>query len=196
MKKHITKITFILFYFAILVSCDSDSGLLSTFKTADIIPGVGAAGIKLGDYPEVVDEEINSPFTVGSGNGSRHWRIHAYEEEPYAGLQCWFINMDRYGIGPLDYIDIRSPFAGKTVEGIGIGTELSKVVELWGTPDFQRESSTYITHNYCFDDKKFRIVYKDSLIYLISLGPFLPYWLHSECFDEPNKTIIDFSGEL
>ena len=195
MIKQIFIISILLACLAATISCDSDGGVLSELKTAEIIPGVGVAGIKLGEYAEVVENNIQSPYVVGSGNGSRHWRINSYTEEPYEGLELWFISMDKYGTGPLDYIDIQAPYSGKTIEGIGIGTELSRVVELWGTPDRKNEYTSYITHSYCFDNKKLWIGYEDSLIDKISLGPFLPYWLDSDCFEEPNVTTRNYMAD-
>jgi hypothetical protein len=169
-------LTLVILFF--IISC-KDAGVgVEEGGTSIIIPGKSVDGIKLGDSKETVEAKLGMPTSVGWADGLyRGWRLYSYAEgtrlEPYVKLQFYFIdNGEDYG--PVDWIGIGEAYKGKTREGIGIGSALEKVHQIYGLPSETLLSEGIITDKYCLNGKKLEIGYKDSLISVMSTGYFVP----------------------
>lgn len=142
-----------------------------------IVPGKSVEGIRLGDSKETVEAILGTPTSVGDAFGAyRGWRLYSYEEERgKPRLEFYFID-NGTSYGPLDCISIGPAYRGKTKEGIGIGSPLSKVHGVYGVPDtaFFLPDQHIIADFYCINEKKFEIHYKDSVISVCSIGYFIP----------------------
>lgn len=141
-----------------------------------IVPGIGVEGIKLGDSKETVEATLGRPTSVGWADGIyRSSRLYSYEEGGQPRLEFYFID---YGnsYGPLDWIGIGPAYRGRTKEGIGIGSSLSKVREVYGAPDTTLfwPDQRIIADFYCMNRRKFEIHYKDSVVSVCSMGYFIP----------------------
>ena len=151
-----------------------------------IIPGVSVSGIKLGDTKSTVESILGKPTTMGWADGSnRGWRIYLYNDSTeidfYKSRQItvYFLeygaNFDTFDT--VDVITVGHSYKGKTEFGIGIGSSLESVHQVYGVPD----TSSYYSFNnsntdiYCVNKKWFSILYEDSLITSMSMGNYKPY---------------------
>jgi hypothetical protein len=171
-------INIILFVLVLFSTCRRQPTQWDHLGVGIIVPGKSVDGIKLGDSLETVVTKLGKPTSVGWASGLyRGWRHISYIEgtrlEPYIRLQFLFIDEgDDYG--PVDAILIGPVYKGKTKEGIRIGSTLEKVHQVYGLPAKSRITERSIIDKYCFNEKKFEIHYKDSLISGMSTGYFVP----------------------
>jgi hypothetical protein len=141
-----------------------------------IVLGKGIEGIILGDSKDVVEQKIGKPSVKGWTDGIyRSWLNYEYSEGPHAGLSINFIdNNNNYG--PVDELEVGSPYSGKTKDGIGIGSSLNNVHSIYGKPKniLLQPEQHWIADFYCFGGKKLEIHYVDSIVTTISIGYFIP----------------------
>jgi hypothetical protein len=141
-----------------------------------IVPGKSVEGINFGDLRETVEIKLGNPTSLGWTDGLyRSWRMYAYQKGPHAGLIINFIDSGAI-YGPVDVINMEPPYAGKTKEGIGLGSPLREVHHVFGIPD----TSLYwpdqhvIADFYCINNKMFQIHYEDSTVSRLSTGYLAP----------------------
>ena len=82
---------------------------------ADIIPGVGAAGITLG-------QSIASLLALGMGDDLKFGPVSA--------------QADRYGRGVIDAIWVTQGYRGKVAGKIGVGSRIADVVAAFGPVEY------------------------------------------------------------
>ncbi len=177
-----TKLLFLFLSIIFLSTCkDNITQPIDEGGPGIIVPGISVEGVKLGDTKETVEAKLGKPTSVGWADGIyRSWRLYSYAEgtrfEPHVKLQFYFIDIIDNGnnYGPVDWIGIGEAYKGKTKEGIGIGTALEKVHQVYGLPEETFLSEGIITDKYCLNGKKLEIGYRDSLIIGMSIGYFMP----------------------
>lgn len=82
---------------------------------AEIVPGVGCCGVKLGDSPRRVQQVLGTPLAYGEGR----------DDLEYAGLTVEFFG------GHVDELTTRRSRA-RTAEGIGVGSTREEIVGAYG----------------------------------------------------------------
>jgi len=141
-----------------------------------IVPGKSIEGINLGDSKDIVEQKLGNPSAKGWTDGIyRSWLNYEYEKGSHSGLSIDFID-DNNSYGPVDVLTVRTPYNGKTKEGIGIGASLNNVHKIYGKPknELLQSEAHWIADFYCFTGKKLEIHYVDSLITTMSIGYFIP----------------------
>ncbi len=149
-----------------------------------IVPGIGVEGLKLGDERAAVEAVLEPATSVGWADGIyRSWRILAYEvgprspyEDPRDRLVFYFLDMGKGVFGPLDEIEGGPEYQGKTKEGIGIGSALSRAREVYGPPvsTILMQDKRSVADFYCINGRKFEVHYTDSLLRGFSIGYLIP----------------------
>ncbi|MDY6794891.1 MAG: hypothetical protein SWK76_06385 [Actinomycetota bacterium] len=124
---------------------DAQGGLFGIFGEDPVVPGQSVAGIHIGDDFAMVKQEYGIPNSSGfttegfvcatytGGYGS--WKLNLYLED----------KDENDSLGDYDSvvsISVRSPYAGRTAGGVGIGSAEADVLTEFGTP--QNEST--LTH--------------------------------------------------
>ncbi len=169
--------------FLLLSTCKQSTEQEEKDETGLVVPGVGMDGIKLGDTLETVLTKLGNPSNVGFLDGFyRSWFAYDYDNGPHAGLEIAFIHKPDGSYGIVDLISARAalysgiPYSGKTKEGIGLGSKLREVHNVFGLPDttlyFTDSTRTY--EFFCFGQKHFQIAYDDSIISAFSTGYYQP----------------------
>ena len=148
-----TKLLFLFLSIIFLSTCnDNITQPIDGGGPGIIVPGISVEEVKLGDTKETVEAKLGKPTSGGLADGIyRSWR----------------------GIG--------KAYKGKTKEGIGIGTALEKVHQVYGLPEETFLSEGIITNKYCLNGKKLEIGYRDSLIIGMSTGYFVPLPQDNPC---------------
>lgn len=162
--------------FLAFASCEDNGVEVVEGGPGIIVPGKSVEGIKLGDSRETVEAKLGTPTSIGWTDGLyRSWRMYAYQQGPHAGLIINFIDSGA-AYGPVDVINMEPPYAGKTKDGIGIGSPLSKVHQVYGSPDtsLQLPPQQWVADFYCMNQKMFQVHYEDSLVSRLSTGYLLP----------------------
>jgi len=146
-----------------------------------IVPGKSIEGIKPGDYREDVVRKLGQPTQGGIADGLfRGWFASDYTDGPHSGLSVYYIELEDGSHGPVDIIVAGTQYTGKTKDGIGIGSSLKTVHEIYGEPVRTLSGAVtnppriWIVDIYCINQKHFEIHYEDSLITGFSIGYFLP----------------------
>ena len=132
-----------------------------------IIPWESIDGVNLGDTPDAVnkklglyDENFNWDGIYSGG------MVYDYNDGFHAGLRVF--------IGDADYVDdisVKSPYTGKTKEGIGIGSSLASVHDVYGVPDKTHSiNDTTRSETYYSDNSGFNIYYEDSNVRRIGIN--------------------------
>lgn len=167
---------FAIIFIPFLTTCDIQKSVDPINMQARIIPGSSVDGICLGNYLETAEEILGTATYYGSGDGLRSWTYYHWPNTDYEGLSVGFIvTIDNRG-GPADYLEVIAPYNGTTYEGIGIGTHMQDVFRAWGDPEILNDNSPYsIGYTYCFEETRFYLNFRDSLVKFISMGPFIPY---------------------
>ena len=173
-RSTISNIAFIFTLLVLLtqVGCEVND---SSDSDARIIIGESIDGIHLGEYPEAIEERLGSNKLIGFADGSRGWTIYSWPDSVYSGLCVYFIEMDVGELGPADYLAVEAPYDGTTKEGIGIGTNIRDVYDIWGEPVRISESSITISLTYDLNGKSLFLRFRDSLLEHLQFGPFIPY---------------------
>lgn len=148
-----------------------------------IIPGVSVDGVRLGDLKVAVIAKLGEPADSGWADGSnRGWRYYLYTDSTESNFYkreifaIYFLEDGAY-FDTVDVISAGPSYKGRTEKGIGIGSSINKVHQVYGIPD---TSMSYPLANsihdiYCVYKKWFGITYKDSLITRMSIGNYKPY---------------------
>ncbi len=108
--------------------------------TAEIIPGVGAANVKLNDsYSELkqihgsYDSVMQFKFTNAS-NGSTYYMYLLTYESIKAKFYIYSSSQGLDNNDKIISIEVQAPYEGVTEENIGIGSSLEDVVDAYGSP--------------------------------------------------------------
>ena len=121
-----------------------------------IIPWESIDGVNLGDTPDTVNKKLGDPDGGGEWDGAYAvGLLYMYEEGHYAGFEVLFI-----GYNTVIALSIRKPYSGTTKEGIGIGSSLKSLHDIYGVPN-------KITNNYekyYKNDRSFGIGHNDNYI--------------------------------
>ncbi len=145
-----------------------------------ILPGIGMEGIKLGDSKETVLAKLGNPTEWGFTRGTyRDWMTCMYCEGPHSGLSFDFIEDSDGTAGPVDVIRTWTAYgpqyAGKTKDGIGRGSHVTMVRQVFGIPALtDHGSGGVMVDYYCVGNKELQIHFIDSLVTTMSIGYYLP----------------------
>jgi hypothetical protein len=150
-------------------------------ETGIIVPGISMDGVKIGDTEETVVATLGKPDVYGFADGAhRAWRLFAYIEGLHAGLSIYFIR-DSGGYGPVDEIWAGTshssgiPYSGKTQEGIGLGSTLKDVHNVYGLPDSSKSyDGNRINEIYCMEQRHLEMAYRDSIVITLFIGFYKP----------------------
>lgn len=182
-NKNIKSMVFISLVTSMLLStCKQINQPEEKDETGIIVPGISMDGVKIGDTEETVIAKLGKPDVYGFSDGPhRAWRTYDYIEGPHAGLEIYFI-ADSGGYGPVDEIWAGTsyssgiPYSGKTQEGIGLGSTLKEVHNAFGLPDTSLSfpNGNRLNELYCNEQRHLQISYKDSVIFVLSIGFYKP----------------------
>jgi len=124
---------------------DAQGGLFGIYGSAPVLPGQTVAGINVGDEFRAVKEKFGGPDSTGFTTeglvyatytgGYGPWKLNVYLEDKDANNS----------LGDFDIvvsISVRSPYAGRTPKGTGIGSPSADVVKEFGPPERQSD----VTH--------------------------------------------------
>ena len=173
----------LIYMFFLLSNCKQSTEPGEKDETGLVVPGVGMDGVKLGDTLETVLKKLGGPSSTALADGLyRSWSAYFYDDGPHAGLEIDFIDKPDGSIGIVDLILVGSSphskdsYTGKTKEGIGLGSTLKEVHNVYGSPDTTLHFSdiTRINDIYCFGQNHFEIAYKDSVTSGFSIGFYKP----------------------
>jgi hypothetical protein len=106
-------------------------------EQARIIPGVSVDGVRLGMSWEEVVGLLGEGYSIGAYDAaSESGYILGYLSGPHSGLACYIPSRAkiRPDFGPVISIELREPYAGRTKEGIGIGSTTEDVRGAFGPP--------------------------------------------------------------
>lgn len=146
----------LLYFFCalILLSLSACSGDEST-EDLDVFIGVGIGELKLGDKGSVAAEILGSNYTEIStsagGNDYLYYMLYSNK-----GIQLSLgVAPDNTDIETLNVrtIQMFDSFAGKTQEGIGIGSTTAEVIAAYGTAHID----SFFNVTYTYDDIYFTI---------------------------------------
>jgi hypothetical protein len=142
-----------------------------------VVPGEGMDGVKLGDTKDSVLAKLGDEYSaVMTDSSFRSWLTYLYDKEPHAGLQIHFIKNSNGAYGIVDLIAAGTSsynnrlYAGKTQDGIGIGSALTDVHNKYGLPDIDDNGDNWIKEFYCIGQKKFEVDYEDSVVTRLAIG--------------------------
>jgi len=120
------------------IVCDKDNptGARELDPDIEIFPGIGAAGIKIGDPWSSVTKTLGGP--------NRLW-LHRFNNQLYSydgdwddlGVSVKFIpgnQTQQLTTDKVVSIKVESPYSKKTEKGIKIGSSLTEVVNAYGEP--------------------------------------------------------------
>jgi len=86
-------------------------------NTSDpIVPGISAAGIRIGEPAPVPDTEVHAPVE----------RFNGIEKYVFEAVTVWASH------GHVDQIGLRAPYSGRLAFGIGIGSTIGEVERAFG----------------------------------------------------------------
>ncbi len=168
---------------SVFLSTCKDAGELVKVEeggTGIIIPGVGMEGIRLGDSKETVLAKLGNPTGCGPSDGAhRGWYTCEYCDGPHSGLSFDFLEGSDGTAGPVDVIRAATPYGiqytGKTKDGIGRGSHLTMVHQVFGMPALTDHGGGVLVEYYCVGNKELQIHFVDSLITTLSIGYYIPY---------------------
>jgi hypothetical protein len=168
--------TFFFAFSVLSISCH-DRGVEATEGGQGIIvPGKSIDGVFLGDSREEVEGSLGEPTAKGDAEGIyRGWFTYAYLEGEHAGLHIYFIDIES-SYGRVDLVTVLAPYSGKTKEGIGLGSQLVAVHQIYGVPrrTLVQPSRDWIADFYCFGGRTLELHYEDSLVSTLSIGYYVP----------------------
>lgn len=179
MRSHQLKLLMLFVSPCCLLNC-SDIG--EVIPPARIVPGVSIDGIQFGETPESVQSKIGKTGSYGSADGGngKAWFTSHYVDGPHAGLEIFYIDLVCLGQasepGPVDRFELWAPFAGKTLEGIGIGSPVQDVRLAYGEP----QRSWIGTNNevsldyYCYGRNWTSYTYEHNVVVRIGMGVLIP----------------------
>ena len=158
------------------LACDPDAPFSAE---ARVIPCKGVDGVAFGQTWAEVEAALGPPSLVGWADGIyRGWRSYAYLEGPSAGLSVDFlIEDDGASFGPVDMFMLEPPYSGKTQKGIGIGSSLGEVEDVYGEPAnvFTKENNPgYALYTYCFGDQRLNLGIQTDTVSGMNLGYYEP----------------------
>ncbi len=145
-----------------------------------IVPGVGMEGIKLGDSKETVLAKLGNPSEGGVTRGTyRDWLTCMYCEGLHSGLSFDFIEDSDGTTGPVDVIRTWTAYGpqygGKTKDGIGRGSHLTMVHQVFGMPALiDHGGGGVLVEYFCVGNKELQIHFIDSLVTTLSIGYYIP----------------------
>jgi len=120
-----------------------------------IIPWESVDDVYLGDTLDTVSKKLGKPNIMGHWDGVYVGGIlNFYEEGYYAGINVFFHN------NTVITLRVKKPYSGTTKEGIGIGSSLKSLHDIYGRPNI-------ITNNYEIyfkNDRSFVIGCSDNYI--------------------------------
>jgi hypothetical protein len=160
----------------IIASCEDNGVEVIEGGPGIIVPGKSVEGIKLGDSRETVEAKLGKAQSGGIADGFyRAWYVADYLEGTHAGLSVYYVEINNLP-GPVDMLIVLSPYAGKTKEGIGIGSPINKVHQVYASPEhtLYSPSNNWIVDFYCINEHMLQIQYTDSLVISCCIGYFVP----------------------
>jgi hypothetical protein len=119
---------------------DAQGGLFGIYGSEPIVPGQTAAGIAIGDEFSAVREKYGPPDSTGF---TTEGLVYATYTGGYGAwkLTVYLEDMDMNdSLGDFDIVvsvNVRYPYAGKTANGVGIGSPSADVVKEFGPPERQ-----------------------------------------------------------
>jgi len=148
-----------------------------------IVPGVSVNGIKLGATKAQIEAVMGKQNILGFSDGKyRSYTMYIYTDssgfyDPFERYKVSFYFLE-YGTNfdTVDVISVGPLYGGITEKGIGIGSSLKNVHQVYGLPA-KTEMSKWenkLWETYCIDKKWFRVLYKDSLVNSLTFGNFRP----------------------
>jgi len=120
---------------------EAQGGLFGIFGAAPIVPGQTVAGINIEDDFITVEEKFGSPDSTGFTTEGLVYATYT------GGYGAWKLNVyledkdQNNSLGDFDTVvsvGVRSPYAGTTAGGVGIGSPEAAITKEFGAPD--RES--------------------------------------------------------
>ncbi len=135
---------------------DAQGGLFGVNGSAPIVPGQTVAGINIDDEFRRVKEKYGAPDSAGFTTEGLVFATYTGGYGPWK-LNVYMEDMDRNdALGDFDIVvsvGVRSPYAGKTPKGVGIGSPSADAVKEFGPPErqstmnFQGEELTIMEYN-------------------------------------------------
>ena len=125
---------------AMLAACDSGAVVTSSCAgrpapdDVRIVWGTGAEGVRFGDTEGEVRARLGEPdglYYIDLAPSTHGLR---WEEGPHAGFRATFFRRDD-GPDTVGIVWLVEPFAGRTAEGVGIGSTRAEVECSFGEPD-------------------------------------------------------------
>jgi len=142
--------------------------------------GPSIDGIHLGDSPEQVQRVLGPPERIGWADGiDRGWRLYGYgynARERLVTLSVYFISLPGVEWGPTDVITVKSGYAGRTRDGLGIGSRRERVRASLGIP-IRSDPVDGLGHSYdyyCLGAIVMNIIFDHDTVKTLSLGPLVP----------------------
>jgi hypothetical protein len=170
-----TSIALLLLVICGVVGC-SDLG--DPYTPPRIVPGTGMEGVRLGDSRSRVREILGKPDGGGLYDGIiNSGTFESWAKGSHAGLSIYYdTDFDAPDlVGPVDGINIAAPFAGKTAEGIGIGTRLNEVLGQKSDAVHRSiDSSGAGIVIYCASHRYFIVTFQDSVVARAFIGWYRP----------------------
>ncbi len=145
-----------------------------------IVPGRGVDGVDIGFSRDQAWKVLGDPPEGGGlyDGPYRGGEFDRWESGPHAGIQLYYYQyFVDYApvVGPVDFIFVTTPFSGVTAEGVGIGSTLTSVLQIYPSPRYLSVDSTgYGRVYYCMSGKYFLVRFRDSTVKDISLCFYAP----------------------
>jgi hypothetical protein len=160
----------------LLISCNDWGEIV---VPARIIPGVSVEGIRLGQLKEQVEERLGSGSGPGGADGFRKsWYTYSYTSGVANGVRVFYLDsiffQARTAPGPVDMIEMRTPYDGLTAEHVGLGSLTSHVRKAYGIPSFSLVDNGVVTReHYCFTGVEFIFWYNNDTVSMMRMQPFI-----------------------
>ncbi len=135
-------------------------------------------GIRLGDSRCRVREVLGKPDGGGLYDGvTNGGTFESWEKGPHAGRSIYYDTDFNAAdlVGPVDGITVGPPHAGRTAEGIGIGTRLDEVIGQKTDPVHRSmDSSGAGIIVYCVSHRYFIVTFRDTAVSRAFIGWYRP----------------------
>ncbi|MDZ7371337.1 MAG: hypothetical protein ONB12_09220 [candidate division KSB1 bacterium] len=123
-------------------------------REVEVYPGVGMAGISLGDTYIMVQNKLGQPDRNWYDRPEKTVFIHHFTyDEMGLHFAVKTNSMILFGSGKVGFIEVHAPYDGLTPEGIGIGSTAAELTAAYGEPtarvgnEWRYPGITYIVQN-------------------------------------------------
>jgi hypothetical protein len=150
--------------FVLLPGCDlgADSG-----QQGRIVVNESIDGVKFGDDEVAVKQKLGEPSSIGIGDFPGV--LYEYNAGKHAGMSIIIYSPTATPSGVFS-ISVSSPYQGTTMDGVGLGTARSLILQTYGQPSMHSQEDSTSWDRYEFGGFLFLLHYRNDVVESLGIG--------------------------